>query len=150
MITNKHPTEAQLVLAMDQELDQQESEAISAHLENCAVCHGKWEQLRGVSGRIVACHQALQLGRLSVPRAADTKSRRLWGIAAVAAAAACIAVFLSPKDRPTSPAHRAEVPQAAASSPLKPPTHVSLTQPVRQARRKPAQVLAAGMSNIVE
>src|SRR5580693_2169887 len=120
MITNKHPTEAQLVLAMDQELDQQEAEAISAHLENCAVCHGKWEQLRGVSGRIVACHQALQLGRLSVPSAVDTKPLRIWGIAAVAAAAACIAVFLTRMDRPASPGHHPEVSPVAASSPLKP------------------------------
>ena len=47
---DSHPTEARLLLALDDELERHETVAIARRVERCAACQAQWEQLRRISG----------------------------------------------------------------------------------------------------
>jgi anti-sigma factor RsiW len=52
-----HPTEAQLVLALDGELEQPAVAEIERHMERCAVCRAEYERSKQMSEQIARYHQ---------------------------------------------------------------------------------------------
>lgn len=55
-----HPSEAMLVLALDNELDRHEAAAIREHLDACATCRKAFEEFRRLSEQIVDYHQSIR------------------------------------------------------------------------------------------
>jgi len=55
----KHPTEAELLLAFDGELEPREAADVGGHVAICAECRAHVEQLKAISAGIVEYHQAL-------------------------------------------------------------------------------------------
>src|ERR1700690_4204905 len=90
----EHPGDAQLVLAIDQELDQQEATAIARHLDGCPACLARWEQLRTVSAQISQCQHAIQAGRLRAPIFPNNVPPRFGSIARIASFASTAAAVL--------------------------------------------------------
>jgi len=131
---DSHPTEARLLLAFDDELDRHESAAISSHVERCAVCQAQWEQLRRVSGDIVAYHDHVaEAPRFRAARISKRHAGRLaYAAAATIAVAACAAWFFLNTNRPTPP-------QLVVSTPVETKLAPSVS-PVQTARhRQPAR-----------
>lgn len=130
----RHPTEAQLVLALDRELEQQEAAEIAGHIESCAACRGQWEQLQGISEAIVEYHQALR-GNRSVKNVA-----RVLLPALAVAAMLLIALFVGRPNRTNSaPPQVAAAPAADAQiAPVVSPPPVRQINP--RARRRPAPI----------
>ena len=129
-----HPTEAQLVLALDGELEQQEAAEIAAHLEACAECRGQWEQLKTLSEEIVEYHHALR-GRRSVKSVA-----RVLLPALAVAALLLIALFVGRPNR-TSPVPRQVAARPTVESQMVPAVSRPPVQQVsRRVRRRPAAV----------
>jgi hypothetical protein len=156
---HEHPGDAQLVLAIDQELEQYEASAIARHLEGCAVCLARWEQLRKVSQRITEFHYAIQSGNLRAPSMTPHAPRRfgrlarIAGYGAAAAAVLCITWIVTRTDRPTQPPRRAMVSPAAVSQVTKASVvPVAGTRPVlrKASRAKPIRLVAMETSGIVE
>lgn len=108
---DSHPTEARLLLALDDELERHETVAIARRVERCAACQAQWEQLRRISGEIVAYHDHLAEENRSVTVAvplrhfgtARVRKRHARGLAYVAAATAvaCAAWFFTRISRPS-------------------------------------------------
>jgi len=64
MKTNaEHPAESMLVLALDNELDRQEADAILDHVSGCDGCRKTFEEFRRLSEQIVNYHQTLRIRR---------------------------------------------------------------------------------------
>jgi len=98
---DSHPTEARLVLALDDELERHEAATITRHVAACDVCRAQWEQLRRVSEQVVELHDALcSTGiRACVPPPVVTLSRKYLAAAAVAAALVVAGWFALHADR---------------------------------------------------
>jgi len=128
----RHPTEAQLVRALDGELEGPEAVEIAGHMESCAACRGEWERLKRISEEIVEYHHALR-GR----RSARSFARVLVPVLAVAALL-LIALLIGRPNR-TSPLTRQVAARPAVESRIAP---VVSQPPARQvstrARRRPA------------
>ncbi len=130
----RHPTEAQLVLALDRELEQQEAAEIAGHIESCAACRGQWERLKRISEEIVEYHHALHGNR-------SVKSVARVLLPALAVAAMLLVALLIGRPNRTSPAPRQAAARPAVESQITP---IVSQPPVRQvstrARRRPAPI----------
>lgn len=139
----RHPTEAQLVLALDRELEQPEAAEVDAHLESCAACRGHWEQLKTLSEDIVEYHHALRGNR-------SVKSMARVLLPALAVAAILLIALLIGRPNRTDPAPRQVAARPAVESQVAP---VVSQPPVRQvsarARRRRAPI-AAEMARFIE
>src|SRR5579864_5934732 len=154
---NEHPSEAQLVLAMDEELAPHEIAAIARHVEGCPRCRTRWDQLSQISERITQYHHATQSGRMPAPKPIIARPLPLWRIArvasgiAAAAAFVCIGWLLMKAVRPSPPPRQAQVRRVAS-----PPERKSPATPVARVHRpsphKRTQLVAsvAEMSSIIE
>ncbi len=152
MRTNiEHPSDAQLVLALDGELQHQEAASVAQHLTGCENCRTRWDRFAGVSGQIVECHQALESGRLRAPVPAIARRgqiARVAGLVGAAAALAVVALYLTRADKPAPVAHRAEAHPQASATVIE---RSSSPQKARRAvRRRSARLVAADTSNIIE
>jgi hypothetical protein len=161
---NEHPGDAQLVLGLDQECEQHEAAAIARHLEGCAACRARWEQLRHVSEQIAECHSAIHSGNLSAPRITPDAPRpfgwlaRMASFAGAAAAMLCIAWIVTRSDGPTQPLRHAMVRQAVVSPPDASQVTKTSVVPVagtrsvlrRPSRPKPIRLMTAETFGIVE
>jgi len=148
MTTNiEHPGDAQLILAMDGELECEEAALVTEHLTGCESCRVRWDQFGGVSRQIVECHKALESARLRAPLPVIALRKRIVhgaGFIAAAAALALVTLYLTRAEKPAPVTHRAEVH-------LQPTVAVNKLPPVRKRpRRRSARLVAADMSNIVE
>ena len=149
----RHPSQAQLVLALDRELAADQLTPIVSHIEDCAACRAQWDRLQQLSEQITAYHHALEAGCAPALRptiASPRRLRRIAGIAVAGAAAAVIACMAWLQARVQLPAplpHLAEM----HSPPLLPDTKLPpATTKVRPAaRRKRPHLLAAEMSSFI-
>ncbi|HEX4592708.1 MAG TPA: zf-HC2 domain-containing protein [Bryobacteraceae bacterium] len=108
---DSHPADAQLLLALDGELESGEAASVLRHMENCPVCHAQWERWTRISERIADYHHGALQARVpptsvALPRM-EARSRRSPArarlIAALSGAAAvlvCLAWFVARADRP--------------------------------------------------
>jgi hypothetical protein len=146
---NSHPTEARLLLAFDDELDRHETAAIASHVEQCAVCQAQWQQLRRISGDIVAYHDQVAESRF---RAARVSKRHIgrWAYAAAAAlaVAACAAWFFVKADRPSPPPRQLAV-STPAETKLAPPANLAPTPRHRQPARRPPDEVDAEVASFI-
>lgn len=155
MTTNiEHLSDAQLVLAMDGELEQPQAASVAQHLTGCEICRTRLDRFGGISGQIVECHKALESGRLRVPVPVIARKQqiaRAAGFVAAAAALALVALYLTQADKPIPVAHRTEAhpEERAAVIEKTMEKSVPLQKVRRAARRRPAP---AGLekSNIIE
>jgi hypothetical protein len=132
---NSHPTEARLLLALDDELDRHEAAAIATHVERCAVCQAQWQQLRRISNDIVAYHDHVaEAPRFRAARVSKRHAGRL-AYAAAALAAACAAWFFMNTSRPSPPPPR----QLAVSPPVEPKLAPSVNAAPTVHHRQPAR-----------
>jgi hypothetical protein len=84
---HQHPSEAELLLALDGELDALEAAAVSNHVASCVACRARWEQLSALSGDIAAYCRAWPAATASVTVAPASRRRPAWGTWLAAAAA---------------------------------------------------------------
>ncbi|HYL73992.1 MAG TPA: zf-HC2 domain-containing protein [Bryobacteraceae bacterium] len=132
----RHPTEAQLVLALDRELDQHEAAEIAAHLEACGACRGQWEQLKTLSEEIVEYHHGLRGNR-------SVKSVARVLLPALAIAALLLVALFVRRPNGTSPVPRQVAARPTVESQIVPAVSRPAVQQVgRRARRRPAAVEA--------
>jgi hypothetical protein len=131
---DSHPTEARLLLAFDDELDRHETAAIASHVERCAVCQAQCQQLRRVSGDIVAYHDHVAESRFRAARVSKRHAGRLV-FAAAALAAACAAWFFVNTSRPSPPTPR----QVAVSPPIETKLAPSVSPVPAPRHRQPAR-----------
>jgi hypothetical protein len=136
---DSHPGHAQLLLALDGELEPGEAAAISQHVESCLTCGTQWEQYARISQRIVRYHDSALQARVPKVRSplmqveggsrnSGAKARVIAAFAGVAAALVCLVWLFPPVNRP------APMPQQApAASPV-----IALAAPV------PSQAKAVG------
>ena len=114
-----HPSEAQLVLALDGELDQAAAVEIALHIEGCGACREQYEQWERISQQIAKCHSA-ELQSLVWPqgRRSQMRKRRLIALSTIAASLAGF-VWYSANPRRTVIAP-SEPPRIIATAPLTP------------------------------
>ncbi len=136
-----HPAEAQLVLALDGELEQSAAEEISRHLEYCVVCKEQFDQWKRLSAQIAECHAAkLQSQVWQEHRPGYMTKRSLLALASIAAGLVCFVWYsANPHRRVIAPL---ETPRVIATAPLTPVTPyapaVSMTRK-REVAPKPAR-----------
>jgi hypothetical protein len=162
---DSHPTEARLLLAFDDELNRHESAAIASHVERCAVCQAQWQQLRRVSGEIVAYHDhvaetprvPLQDRSLTVAaqnrdfRAARVSKRHAGRLAyaAAALAAACAAWFFMNTSRPSPPPPRQVAVSPPVETKLAPSANGVAAPRHRQPARRPPDEVDAEVASFI-
>lgn len=140
-----HPTEAQLLLALDGELEQAEAKEISLHVGGCAVCRAQWERWKRISERIHEHHQRILKVR-AIPARAQSSGVRVRAIAAlsgIAAAVACL-VWLGGRTSPpaSAPQHTTAPVQVVAAEPrhASPSAEASARRAVSRHKRQSAAV----------
>lgn len=127
----KHPTEAELLLAFDGELEAREAAEIAVHIETCALCRAQFERLKQISGAIVEYHHALRNVR------SPKRVTRVLVPALAIAALLLIGLWMA---RPNRPGSQTQVAARQAAAHLADATKivqsVSKTSVQRVARRK--------------
>jgi hypothetical protein len=136
-----HPTNAELVLAFDCEIEEQKVEAIKEHVSRCVLCCAQWDELQATSELMAEHHAtflqsqvpapsehmfafAAQLGREAVPRPIElprvTGSSQKLAIAGAVAAVILISVgILSRIPSKSAPAVQGPPAQVASAVPPK-------------------------------
>jgi anti-sigma factor RsiW len=151
-----HPTEAELVLALDGELEASRLLEISSHVQSCDACRAQYQRFEWISNRIADYHR-IQLQsqvrpeqRSRIARAArrgwhrPAVRRAVIAVSSTAAALACILwsfgnVHHSSAHPPAKPERAATLPHVVAAA----PPVVSFPAPTLPAARKRARPKAA-------
>ncbi len=88
----EHPSETRLLLALDRELDAQETAGLMDHLDGCAECRDAWEHLQALSGDVERYCRTYPVEH--VPLVANAATRRSTYASAVLAAAAAVLLLI--------------------------------------------------------
>jgi anti-sigma factor RsiW len=132
---DSHPMAAQLLLALDGELEPSEATSILRHVESCPVCRAQCEQWKQISERIVEYHHGAlqaQVARISpvIPRVeahssrSRAKTRVIAAVSGAAAALVCLVWLSARPDRPKPPVTphlNSPAPAVAARASTSPP-----------------------------
>ena len=145
-----HPTDAQIVMALDRELEPAETAALAQHLDRCAACRAKSEQFQRASDELQNYHRDFLQSKLPVlrtyfpsPAADRALSAGFWRALIATAALAAIVWFGLRVNRRHAPA-RPVVSQAVATPAIGQPSmlaeaaHPAVAHLRRRVRRDPA------------
>lgn len=134
-----HPAEAQLLLALDGELQPGEAKEISQHVDHCAVCRAQWDRWNRISERIEEHqHNLLQAQAPPVrPQRSSGSVRAIAALTGIAAALLCMVWLFGRASPPPPPLRVSETPESvvAVTPPSAPAAEPPVTRRVQQRNR---------------
>ncbi len=133
----QHPAEAQLLLALDGELQPDEAKEISQHVNGCAVCRVQWDRWSRISGQIQEHHHNILRSHAipARPQRSQSRMRTAAALSGIAAALLCMAWFLGHTSPPSPAPRQSAAPERAVA--VAPPLARAAEAPVLQRGVRP-------------